>query len=169
MSANAWHFVEACWWPLTCDGANCCCVPCRSLTRSTTPHGIALSGGTLAAMWRTRRSISSTSTWAKWLSYCSSQAEIPKTCPPKTTFNSALNTLCHAVHLLPPFPADMLSFWFPARFSLLLFATYNPIGGWRFSHAWTGDVPFIENANVKLLPMPALSQPLHIWQTHHDS
>lgn len=36
--------------------------------------------------------------------------------------------------------ADMLSSWFPACFSQLLFITYNTttMGGWRFSHAWTG-------------------------------
>lgn len=67
--------------------------------------------------------------------------------------------------------ADMPTSWFPACVSLLLFATYNTttIAEWRFSHAWTGDVPFVENANFKLLSIPALSQHFHIWQTHHDA
>ncbi|KAJ8385070.1 hypothetical protein AAFF_G00196000 [Aldrovandia affinis] len=47
----------------------------RSLTRSTTPRGIALWVGTLAATLRTRRSISSTSTWGRWPSCSSSPAE----------------------------------------------------------------------------------------------
>lgn len=137
---------------------------CRSLTRSTTPHGIALLGGTLAAMWHTRRSISSTSTWAKWPFYCSSQAEI-QTHPPKTTFNSAL-ILSAPLYICYHRSADMLSSWFPVCFSL--FATCNTTtGGWLFSHAWTGDVR--ENANVKPLLLPAHTQRLHIWQTHCDS
>uniref|UniRef100_A0A0E9X257 Uncharacterized protein n=1 Tax=Anguilla anguilla TaxID=7936 RepID=A0A0E9X257_ANGAN len=47
----------------------------RSLTRSTTPRGIALWAGTLAATLLTRRSISSTSTLGRWQSSSSSLAE----------------------------------------------------------------------------------------------
>lgn len=48
---------------------------CRNLTKSTIPPGIASWGGTLAATWLTRRSISSTSTWVRWPFCCSSLAE----------------------------------------------------------------------------------------------
>ncbi|KAF4085888.1 hypothetical protein AMELA_G00100070 [Ameiurus melas] len=47
----------------------------RSLTRSTTQHGTASWEETLAATSLTRRSTSSTSTWARWRSSCSNPAE----------------------------------------------------------------------------------------------
>lgn len=49
--------------------------PCRSSTKSTTPPGIASWGGILAATWLTRPNISSTSTWVRWPSCSSNQAE----------------------------------------------------------------------------------------------
>lgn len=49
---------------------------CRSLTKSTTPHGIALLGRTLAAMLHMRQNTSFISTWVKWPFYCSSQVEM---------------------------------------------------------------------------------------------
>lgn len=62
-----------------------CLFFCRSLTKSTTPHGIASSGGTLAATWRTRQNTSFISTWAKWPFYSSSQDEM-QTRLPDTSF-----------------------------------------------------------------------------------
>ncbi|KAG5280962.1 hypothetical protein AALO_G00065930 [Alosa alosa] len=49
----------------------------RSLTRSTTPPGIALWEETSAAMSPMRPSISSTSTWGRWPFSSSSRAEAP--------------------------------------------------------------------------------------------
>lgn len=138
--------------------ANYGCSPCRSLTRSTTPHGIALLGGTLAATWRTRQSISSTSTWAKWPFYSSSQAEIsniPKLLLIQPIILGATLYICYHLFL------DMASSWFPVRFSLILFAPTLQLPLAMCVH---------READAQWLPiMLALSQHLHIWQTHHDS
>lgn len=58
---------------------------CRSLTKSTTPHGIASWGGTLAATWPTRQNTSFISTWAKW-PFCSSSRAEMQTRRPGTSF-----------------------------------------------------------------------------------
>lgn len=49
--------------------------PCRSLTKSTTPPGIASWEGTSGVMWLTRPNTSSTFTWVRWPSCSSSRAE----------------------------------------------------------------------------------------------
>lgn len=100
-------------------------VPCRSLTRSTTPHGIASLAGTLAAMWRMRRSISSTSTWARWPCCCSSQAEILQLLlmPPYY--------FCATLYICSHLSADMPTSRFPTCFNLLLFPTYT-----YYYHRW---------------------------------
>ncbi len=50
-------------------------VPHRSLTRNITRPGTASLGGTSAATWLMRPSISFTSTWVRWPFCCSSPAE----------------------------------------------------------------------------------------------
>ena len=58
-------------------------IPSRSSTRSSTPLGIALLGGILAATWRMKQSILSTSTWVRSQYSCSNLVE--ERCPANKT------------------------------------------------------------------------------------
>lgn len=139
--------------------------PYRSLTRSTTPHGTALLGETSAAMWRMRQSISSTSTWAKWLFYCSSRAETQTPPPPRSLFNSSLivsaTQYVFAANLLQTcFSCLLQSFLPPATLQSLVDDSLVIPGLLMY--------PFKENAIVKVFPMSALVQHSHIWWTRHN-
>lgn len=70
-------------WAAFMEIDDCCMIfllmlfsSCRSLTKSTTPHGTASLGRTLAAMLHMRQNTSFISTWLKWPFYCSSQVEM---------------------------------------------------------------------------------------------
>lgn len=130
----------------------------RSLTKSTTPHGTALLGGTLAATWRMRRSILSTSTWVKWLFYSLSQAET------QHYFSFSSQYFCATPYIRYHLSTDMPTSWLPAFFSPLLFANFTTvaISGRCISQSWT-DASSIEKAKMKLLIMTSLGQHLHIW------